>query len=72
MSDNSDKPSPNISPARPFALLILFIGLVSSGIALSVTVSGNTMLAVQICGGAVILAIVVWVIGAFIVGRVSS
>jgi hypothetical protein len=55
------------SPARGIAQLMLWILLIGSGIALSVSVSGNRDLAMQICMGAVGLNVLILILGAFIV-----
>lgn len=63
-------PSSSSNPvARQFALLMLFVLLVTSGIGLSATVAGNMTLTLQICGGGLALAFVILLIGAFFTGK---
>lgn len=54
--------------ARQIATLILGIGLIGAGIGLSATISGNSMLGLQICGATLVIALIVLVLGAVVVG----
>jgi hypothetical protein len=57
------------TPARMMASLILMIGMIVSGLAAVVALAGNSTLSVQICGVGVVIAIVIMLIGAFLVAR---
>lgn len=65
-------PPPSESPARPFALLVLFVLMLTAGIGLAATTAGRVDLALQLCslGGAIV--IVILVAGAAIVGRLRQ
>jgi hypothetical protein len=65
-SENTTQSNP---VARQFALLMLFVILVTSGISLSATVAGNMTLTLQICGGGLGLAFIILLIGAFFAGK---
>lgn len=55
------------SVSRQFAGIILFIGMVASGLAAAMALAGNVSLSLMICGGAVVLAVLVLVIGGVVV-----
>ncbi len=57
------------TPARLMAGLILLIGMVTSGIAAVVALSGNSTLSVQVCGIGAAVAVVCLLVGAFLVAR---
>lgn len=57
----------NISPARSIALFIIMIGLLAAGLSASLAVSGATRLALQVCGGAIALGVLVMIFGALVV-----
>ena len=57
----------NISPARSIALFIIMIGLLAFGLSASLAVSGATRLALQVCGGAIALGVLVMIFGALVV-----
>lgn len=65
-SENTTQSNP---VARQFAMLMLFVILVTSGIGLSATVAGNMTLTLQICGGGLAVAVVILLIGAFFTGK---
>lgn len=56
------------SIARQFAGIILFIGMLASGLAASLALAGNTTGSLYVCGGAFVLAVVVLVVGGLAVG----
>jgi hypothetical protein len=60
------------SNARPFAMLILFIGFIGSGISLSALLAGNHILSLQVCGGSIAVGVIVLVIGAIMLGRTRT
>jgi hypothetical protein len=63
----------NSKPSNPlvrqFAMTILFIVMVGSGISLSIALAGNQTLSFQVCGGFGVFSLVVLVLGALLVGR---
>jgi hypothetical protein len=54
-------------PARSFANLIIFIGVVSAGIATFMSLSGNTQTGLYVCLGGIGLALVVLLFGGLVV-----
>lgn len=71
---DSENATPSPTPpsslvARQFALLMLFVIMVTAGISLSATVAGNMTLTLQICGAGLGLTVVILLVGAFFVGR---
>jgi hypothetical protein len=67
---SSNPPTPtNQTPARQAAYSILFVLMIGSGLSLAMLLAGNRTLAWQICAGFGVLALVVLVFSAFIVGR---
>lgn len=65
----SPTPPPSNPVARQFALMILFVLLVTSGISLSATVAGNTTLTLQICGAGLGVVVLILLAGAVFVGK---
>lgn len=59
--------TPQRSPARQIALIVLFITLMAFGFSASLTLTGRWQQALAVCGGAVLLSAVVLVFGALIV-----
>ncbi|TVR24333.1 MAG: hypothetical protein EA396_01600 [Anaerolineaceae bacterium] len=57
------------NPARYFAGLILLIGMMASGVGAALAVAGRHALSVQICAGAVVLAVLILFFGGLIVGK---
>ena len=55
-------------PARSFANLIIFIGVVSAGIATFMGLSGNAQTGLYVCLGGVGLAVLVLLFGGLVVG----
>lgn len=55
------------SPPSPYAQItarrILFVGMVTSAFALIVSIGGNTTLGLQICGGGVVIALILFILG---------
>lgn len=57
----------NPTVARRIAGFILLIGMITSGAAASVALSGNTTLSLQICLGGAVFAVIVLLIGGLLV-----
>lgn len=57
------------NPARPIALLILLITGIASGCAASASALGNINYGLMICGGGLVLNILVLFFGAYVVAR---
>jgi hypothetical protein len=57
------------SIARQFAMTILFIAFLGSGISLSIWFTGNEALALQVCGFSVLIGLVVLIFGGIFVAR---
>ena len=70
-SEESNSPAapPSNPIARQFAMMILFVLLVTSGISLSATVAGNTTLTLQICGAGLGVIVLIMLAGAVFVGK---
>ena len=54
--------------ARQFAGIILFIGMIASGIAASFALAGNITGSLYVCGGALVVAVLVLLLGGLAVG----
>jgi hypothetical protein len=57
----------NITPARLFARLILMIGMISSGFAAIFALSSSPRTALYICGGGLVVAALVLLVGGYLV-----
>ncbi|MDX1993189.1 MAG: hypothetical protein SF029_12420 [bacterium] len=67
MVQQSPNASSNRPPARQIALIILFIVTVAAGLSASALFRSDSRSALLICGGALVLCVVVLVIGSLIV-----
>lgn len=57
------------NPARPIAFLILIITGIASGCAATASASGNTDYGLALCGGGLVLNVLVLLFGAYVVAR---
>jgi hypothetical protein len=57
------------SVARQFAMTILFVIMIGSGLSLAILLTGNRELSLQVCGIFVVVGVLILVVGAFFVGR---
>lgn len=53
--------------ARQFAGVILLIGMIASGLAAAVALAGRPQLSLLVCGGALLLALVILMVGGLVV-----
>lgn len=56
------------SPARRIATVIVGITMLSAGIAASFSISGNVQTGLLVCGGGLVLNVLVLLYGALVVG----
>lgn len=71
MNDDSNA-TPRTNAARRSAYTMIFIWMVGAGLAASLTIAGRPQLSLAICGGALLLSVVVLVVGALAVGSTTD
>ena len=68
----SDEQNPAPNPARLIALAIIFVMMVGVGLSLPLTLSGDFSTAALICGGSLVFAVLVWLVGGFLVAAIRK
>jgi len=61
-----------MNPSRQFASLILLLLMVGAGIAALLALAGRSGTSIAVCGGALVVCVVVLILGGLIVGTTGE